>query len=136
MLKQPLLMHLVECAGAMALIAKGLVQAKPLAMEAYRLLACILTAPMQPVARHELLSQLADMQGVRRLSNLLCPTLDGKDGHEFRTGKVVVFTTHAMCNVDISHDWLSTNTQRLAVSPTLPCACILAGLWHLHCCCS
>ena len=106
-------MHLVECAGAMALIAKGLVQAKPLALEAYRLLSCILTAPMQPIARHELLSLLADMQGVRRLSNLLCPTLDSKDGHEFGTGMFVLFTTHAMCNVDISHDWVSTHTERL-----------------------
>lgn len=91
MLKQPVLMSVVGCAVALAHIAKGLVQAKPLALEAYRLLSCILAVPMQPIARHKkILGVLAEMQGVRRLSNLLCPTLDSKGSPEFASGRVPV----------------------------------------------
>ena len=72
-LEQCLLLILVVVGGGMAIIAKGLVQAKLLAMTAYLVIAAILTAPTQTSASNAVLRLLAEMQGVRRLSNLLCP---------------------------------------------------------------
>lgn len=66
-------------AAGMALIAKGLVQAKVTATLASRLLAGIIRAPAPTLEREAVLRLLAGMQGVRRLSNLLCPTFDPGD---------------------------------------------------------
>lgn len=71
----------------MALIAKGLVQAKPLAIEAYYLIFSTLAAAnLTSEARAVILGALADMQGVRRLSNLLCPALNSRHGYDFVCG--------------------------------------------------
>ena len=72
---------MVVIAAGMALIAKGLVQASSLAMTAYCLVAAILEAPKQTSEQDAILKLLADMQGVRRLSNLLCPTLGLQHAH-------------------------------------------------------
>lgn len=70
----------------MALIAKGLVQAKTLAIEAYYLIFSTLSAKLTSEARATILGTLADMQGVRRLSNLLCPALNNRHGYDFVCG--------------------------------------------------
>ena len=60
-------------------------------MAAYRLLAGILEAPKQTSEQDAILPLLAAMQGVHRLSNLLCPTLALKDaclGHLMHTCKL------------------------------------------------
>ena len=60
----------------MAVIAKGLVQAKLHAKVSVHLIVGILLADLAKESRDATLKVIADMQGVRRLSNLLCPTLD------------------------------------------------------------
>ena len=74
----------------MALIAKGLVQAKPLALSAYSLISSVLSAPIPPSARDAFMKLLADMQGVRRLSNLLCPSFEDKQGYSFASGRLAL----------------------------------------------
>ena len=77
-------------ADGMPLIARGLLQAKSVAMLAYHVIFSILTEPMQTEAREEVLKVVADMQGVRRLSNLLCPTFDNRHGYDFASGRLGV----------------------------------------------
>lgn len=85
----------------MAMIAKGLVHAKQVAMTAYHLVAGILKAPQQASERDAVLRLLADMQGVCRLPNLLCPALglkDGRLGHLLHTCNLCcAFTYTAVC---------------------------------------
>lgn len=85
----------VIIADGMALVAKGLVQAKPLAMAAYQLIDGILADPKQTSMKDEMLRLLADMQGVRRLSNLLCPTFHDDRGFYARLGRSRMFASPA-----------------------------------------
>lgn len=73
-------------AAGMAIVAKGLVQAKPLAMTVFCLVVELLKTPTQPAATEAMSRSLADMQGVSRLSNLLCPILDSLHGYVFVSG--------------------------------------------------
>ena len=57
----------------MALFAKGLLQVKETAVRAFWCVCDMLTAPMAKEQKDTKLALLAEMQGVRRLSNLLCP---------------------------------------------------------------
>ena len=59
--------------GGLALMAKGLVQAKAVARRAFDVLwRLLLSVPTEQ--RDVYIQLLARMQGVRRLSNLICPT--------------------------------------------------------------
>lgn len=80
-------MTLFHSADGMALIANGLAQAKPYAKVASHLIFTILSANLTTESRDATLKVIADMQGVRRVSNLLCPTLDNTLEYDIRCGR-------------------------------------------------
>lgn len=87
-----LILNLVTFAAGMALIAKGLVQAKPTAFSAYSLISSVLSEPIPSPTRDAIVKLLADLQGVRRLSNLFCPTFEDRQGYHCASGRFTLLT--------------------------------------------